>query len=174
MSTFLDQLRSGIGSLLGKDVGTLSEAELAQLVTDEAEKTPKPTDAVVEAVVETAAEPTTSGAISANATDNSALMSRVANAEATIESLQVLVNAQTEAVNAQSATIKDLTGKVETLKSLNTVLTNKVVALNVGSVTAPSESKDAITEAVSKAEKDTAVVNINMSDFLGISNPTKK
>lgn len=173
MSTFLDQLRSGIGSLLGRDVGTLSEAELAQLVTDEAEKTPKPTEAVVESVVETVLEPT-SDAISANATDNSALMSRVANAEATIESLQVLVNAQTEAVSAQSATIKDLTGKVETLKSLNTVLTNKVVALNVGSVTAPSESKDAITEAVSKAEKDTTVVNMNMSDFLGISNPTKK
>lgn len=175
MSTFLDQLRSGIGSLLGKDVGTLSEAELAQLVTDEAEKAPKPTEAVVEAVVETATEPTTSDAINANAPDNSALMGRLANAEATIESLQVLVNAQTEAVNAQSAKITDLTGKVETLKSLNTVLTNKIVALNVGSVTAPSVSKDAITEAVNKAEKDdNVVIDMNMSDFMGISKPKNK
>jgi len=172
MSTFLDQLRSGIGSLLGKDVGTLSEAELAQLVT---EKAPKPTEAVVEAVVETATEPTTSETVNANASDNSALMGRLANAEATIESLQVLVNAQTEAVNAQSAKITDLTSKVETLKSLNTVLTNKVVALNVGSVTTPSVSKDAITEAVNKAEKDdNVVVNMNMSDFMGISKPKNK
>ena len=102
-------------------------------------------------------------------------MGRLANAEATIESLQGLVNAQTEAVNAQAGIVKDLTSKVETLKSLNTVLTNKVVALNVGSVTAPSASKDAITEAVNKAEKDdNVVVNMNMSDFMGISKPKNK
>ncbi|MBP6538761.1 MAG: hypothetical protein KA234_00390 [Saprospiraceae bacterium] len=174
MSTFLDQLRSGIGSLLGKDVGTLSEAELAQLVTDEAEKAPKPTEAVVEAVVETATEPTPD-AINADAADNSALMGRLASAEATIESLQGLVNAQTEAVNAQAGIVKDLTSKVETLKSLNTVLTNKVVSLNVGSVTTPSADKDVITEAVKKAENDdNVVVNMNMSDFMGISKPKNK
>ena len=175
MSTFLDQLRSGIGSLLGKDVGTLSEAELAQLVTDEAEKAPKPTEAVVEAVVETATEPTTSEAINADAADNSALMGRLASAEATIASLQGLVNAQTTAVIAQTGLVKDLTSKVETLTGLNTVLMNKVVELNIGSVTAPSANKDVITEAVKKAENDdNVVVNMNMSDFMGISKPKNK
>lgn len=173
MSTFLDQLRSGIGSLLGKDVGTLSEAELAQEVMDAAANATKTTE-VVESVVETATEPTTSEAINANASDNSALMGRLASAEATIESLQGLVNAQTEAVNAQAGIVKDLTSKVETLKSLNTVLTNKVVALNVGSVTAPSANKDAITEAVSNAESDdNVVVDMNMSDFMGIPSSNK-
>ena len=86
MSTFLDQLRSGIGSLLGKDVGTLSEAELAQLVTDEAEKAPKPTEAVVEAVVETATEPPTPEGINAKGSDTSARMRRLASAEAAMES----------------------------------------------------------------------------------------
>lgn len=172
MSTFLNQLRAGLGSLLNKDVGELSEAELAQLVSDEAEKVTKVTDEVIE--VSPAKETPTSNAVVAEASENSAIDSRIANAEATIESLQVLVNAQTEAVNAQVSVIKDLTGKVETLKSLTTVLTNKVVALNVGSVTSVSESKDPITSAVNKAEKDDQVVTMNMADFLGISNQKKQ
>lgn len=167
----LTQIKSAVSKLIGQDLSTLSEAELAQRLDDEAAKvtTEATVDkletveavAVVETAVETAPVENTDNSMSTETSDAiAAIESRIGGLESTVQSF-------TKLVESQDAVIANLTSQIKTLNSLNAVLTNKVVALNVASTTAENETNqpvDAVTKSISKAEDK--VVTMNMSDFI--------
>ncbi len=157
--SFLKQIQEGVGRLLGQDVSNLSEAELAQVMEDAANATPAP--AVVEA---TPAAPVVEE-IPTQSTETSNetildLTSRITELESSVQNLSSLVS-------VQATEISNLVASVKTLNNLNSVLTNKVVALNVASTTPVKETDnpvDAVTKTISEA--DEKVVDMNMSDFI--------
>ncbi len=175
----LTQIKASISKLIGQDVTSLSDAELAQRLEDEAASTETPStenvetqEAVVvvtEEAVETPPAVTTSeDAGSVTPFDSSEIESR-------IDGLAKQVSALSNMVTTQASTITDLNIQIESLLSLNTVLTNKVVALNVASTSTTAQAGNpvnAVNTAIAKAEDNTKVT-MNMGDFLGIKQPSK-
>lgn len=171
----LTQITASISKLLGQDVSALTDAELAQRLEDEATKTVDATEPKVTTVVETAdavvETPTVDNAASETpieSVDVSAINSRIDSLMQSIESLNSLVEIQTKTISVLETTVKTLT-------NLSSVLSNKVATMNVGATTTESNDQpiDKVTAALTNAQKDETVVNMNLSDFMGISQPSK-
>jgi len=155
------QMKDSIKTLFPSwNVDNLSEAELAQKMADEAASLTPP--AIESATESTPATPQV---------DLTEITQSIETLTTLTNSLQSLVEAQNTKIAAQNSEISAIGTKLKSVETLNTVLANKVAALNVSQTTAPKTSDEAVNvvnKLITDTENDANIKGFDMADFMNV------